>query len=426
MIIWIMIVIISLLRTPGVGKTFFLLYMIFKFKEEKKAIGVSIGDDCMILEDNFPRVCERSILEGYLLRYPKCIYLHDPFATKQQPIRRGKGITVITTSVDPDNIQILRHRPQIIMYMPVWSLDELICCSHLCYSEITKVEVVKRRFYYWGGSARNVFVTDDSQVHATLETILTEVKSVEALISRIEASMNDNNSGKKFQWLRHMLITNSYDGYKYDWPSPYIRRSILMKLKEVQTTFLTRQQLLANASYVKSGNLFGDYVKDRLMNGCDQELIARTVDATGVSSTCKIPFPKRYALFFNGDIMKPEENVLYVPGEPNKESVDFVILHNATVAVMLQITIGKTHPKKAKGIQAIKDAFPSVADWKFCWVIPVRNNKFYEKKRGDYVLNFDYTEQAKYHAIIDSLHEEEDMGTDGDEEDSEDIESMES
>ena len=390
--------------TPGVGKTFFLLYILFKFKSEGKALGVCIGSVYIILdkEKKYPRMCSRLALQDYLSDHTECIYLHDPFCKKGetpcQPILRAKGITVITTSADPTNVASVKHAPKHKIYMPVWSCEELIDCAKHCYRDITKVNVVKERFYYWGGSARNVFMTDDKELVVKFKGILKQVDSVTALISRIESTMNDSNPDRNFQWLRHMIVTEDYSAFHYDWPSIHIRRLVIMQLKEVEQTFLHRIELLASANYIKVGNLYEDYVITCLLKGPP-----RTLTAQSTLSTLNIPFPDKYVLFFNDvPVQAPSTSVLYIPAEKNKESIDMVI-----PPVMFQITTAKKHSKKEKGIQAIKKAFSTVEDWKFCWIIPQRNNSLYQKGEA-YIMNFDYNEEVKYNNIRSELISEED------------------
>ena len=148
--------VITVEGTPGVGKTFFLLYMLFRFKEQKEALGLSISSECIILdqERKYPRMCDRSELTNYLLDHPRCIYLHDPFVSdsgrKSTPILRSSGITIITTSVDRSNIATVRNiTTRRKYYMPVWSCAELVACAKKCYSDITRSKVVETRFHFW-------------------------------------------------------------------------------------------------------------------------------------------------------------------------------------------------------------------------------------------------------------------------------------
>ena len=391
--------IITVEGTPGVGKTFFLLYMLFRFKEQKVAIGLSISSQCVILdqERKYPRMCDQSELDDYLSAHPECIYLHDPFVSisgrKSNPILRSSGITIITTSVDGRNTVTVKNiTTRMQYYMPVWSCAELVACANQCYGGITRSKVVKTRFHYWGGSARNVLMEDDTGVYRKFNQILQQVDSVETLLSRLEGTMSDSEPDKRFQWLRHMFVSDDYRSFFYDWPSKYIRWSVLMQLKEIQQTFIHRIKLLANGNYIKSGQLYEDFVKSYFLKSGKSELVIRDS-----SSSLTISVSTNYTLFFNDEKITPRKDVLYVPGEENKESIDLVL-----PPIMFQITIAKKHSKKKKGIKDIKAAFEINEDWKFCWIIPTRLNEIYGKS-GDYILNLDYHEEARYQAIMEEL-----------------------
>ena len=228
--------------------------------------------------------------------------------------------------------------------------------------------------------------------------------TVENLIARLQSPMHDQDSSQKFQWLRHMKMNDKYEYVEYTWPSPYIRRRVFMQLREIGATFLKRIDLLANASYIKSGNLYGDYVTHSLQCGPPRQLLAR--DTTGDS--CSIQFPSSYIIFANSDVISNiKKGVLYIPLEKNKESIDLVI-----PPYMLQITAAKSHTIKAKGIEAIKGAFPKILpnDWKVCFVIPSRNQSAFKQPRchlGVYTLNYDYSEEVKFKEVseLESLED---------------------
>lgn len=327
----------------------FLLYLIVRFRALNASIGVSMGTLRIVLHQGYPFVCDETALKDYLYSNPDSLYLHDPQLSHQVPVVRRKGVTIITTSVDPANLVSIKHKPKEFLYMPVWSVEELIDCSKTCYSDITSVDTVKKRFHFWGGSARNCFTTSDNEIRSKLETILKEVHSVEALISRLEASMHDGKSDESFQWLRHIHTDESYTRQIYDWPSPYIRRRVLMQLREIESTFINRLELLANGSYIKSGQLYKDYVTHRLQFGPPFPLTA-----VSIAGTCEITFPSGYCLFSNTDkITCSDSSRLYIPLEGNKESIDLII-----PPFMLQVTAAKTHAVKEKGVSLVKKAFP--------------------------------------------------------------------
>ncbi len=99
--------------TPGVGKTFFLFYMLYKFKKNNTSVAVSIGSVYLILDHDYPRMArDVNELSNYLILHPDCIYLHDPYNSDSDPVLRKAGLTIIITSVDERNIRAVKNMPK--------------------------------------------------------------------------------------------------------------------------------------------------------------------------------------------------------------------------------------------------------------------------------------------------------------------------
>lgn len=147
------------------GKTFFLFYMIYRFKHLRRSIAVSSGNVDVILDREHPRLTDKLALQDYLDNHPKSIYLYDPCNKPGVgPTARTQGLTIITTSEDEANLASVKNMPKDFLYMPVWTLEELMLCSTLCYKDITRLDVVLKRFYHWGGAVRNVLRLTDVEV----------------------------------------------------------------------------------------------------------------------------------------------------------------------------------------------------------------------------------------------------------------------
>jgi hypothetical protein len=348
--------------TPGLGKTFFLLYILYNLKSLKMPFLFSSMGYHFILDASFPRMVTDDFAKQYLYCNSQCVYLYDAFRTTFPSVHRG--VTVIATSPDRRNIETVKKLEKMIYYMPKWTLDEIITCYKLCYADLFSENKVREMFYYWGGSPRNVFSTSNI-AKDLLAKVLSEYKTLETLISRLEDSMFDKNSDRDFQWLWHMSVSPEYDECTYGWPSQYIRYQVLSKLPDVSHNFLTRQKLLKVHNFIKLGCLYEDYVIEYLRQPTEgrPQLIARCRSSGEVLN---VPYPSSFAIFMNNDIIRGTNNhVLYIPLEKNKESVDLVI-----PPIMLQITTAKSHKVSTTGIDAVKVQFPDVTNWKFCFIIP--------------------------------------------------------
>ena len=396
--------------TPGVGKSYFLWYLLYKLKAKGEKVAMSLGKDCVILDD-FPGVISIEQMKASVFK--NYIYLHDPMASQIPALRLQAKCTIIATSEDPDVLKPLKHRDKKFLYMPPWSSAELKSCFSTCYQSLGLSDVVEKRFYYWGGSARHVFKMDDSSVHERLQKILQEYPSVAELIARLESTVHGAESTRAFQWLRHLVPSKDYTTVlHYQWPSRYICRSVLMQLPKLESTSLQRLKNMSSQSYIKNGNLYQDYVLHRLLNGSPLDADTYMISPPG---RIHIDGSSRYALFGNKDAPGLRQNVYYIPLENNKETVDLVY-----PPWMLQITNAKDHTMKAKGIEAIKKAFPSIGDWKFCFIVPSRRKSNFKvtpiPKPSDppvYIATVDYTEDIKFMEVQSEVvrEEDEDMET---------------
>jgi hypothetical protein len=402
------------LGTPGVGKTFFLFYMLYMFKAKGITVVVSMGTSFfLILDKMLPRmVSSIKIIDSYCIDNKDCVYLHDPLDSNESAAITNARLTIVTSSVDRRNLKSVKNRSKKVLYMPIWNLEELERCYSLCYQSLfsTKPNFVKKRFYYWGGSARNVFTVSDTSLHDDLQSIIKEGDSVIELITRIDSPIYGPDSTQKFQWLHHMIPSADYCKVaSVQWPSPYIRKSVLMQLPKIESSLLNRIKLLSEASYIKSGNLYGDYVSHHLQSGVSKMLVASPYQSDGTTDDITISYPTKYALFSNADvILNTVKDTLYLPLEKNKETIDMIF-----PPYMLQATVAKEHSMKKKGIEAVKKAFPNVDTWTFCFIMPIRKKESFKIKSPIrdmkiYIAHVDYEEEVKFCEVHESIKKEED------------------
>ena len=144
--------------TPGVGKTFFLFYMLYKFKEIGRRVVVSIGSTFLILDSHYPRMTTAMGIVNYCAKWSKCIYIHDPFFTKEGPAVRHTGLTIIiTTSVNERNVSTVKHIPREVICMPIWTLSELEDCYACCYKDLLSKRSREKKVLSLGRVSKNCF-----------------------------------------------------------------------------------------------------------------------------------------------------------------------------------------------------------------------------------------------------------------------------
>ena len=121
--------------TPGMGKSSFLIYELFRLQD--KSVFVQLGqEDYLVFQPGKPvRKC--SFLYQFMEYLDTCdaknsFYLYDPLSSKQGPLNVYIK-TIVFASPDKRNFGMVKKDRYRMLYMPVWSLDEIIECNELCY-----------------------------------------------------------------------------------------------------------------------------------------------------------------------------------------------------------------------------------------------------------------------------------------------------
>ena len=200
--------------TPGIGKTFFMIYMLYVCRNKGIDVAFSTLNVCYILDSWMPRKVIQTTFNDYLFSNESCIYLYDPNqvneGTGNPNISVFRGRTLITTSQDDRTLSQLRDHPKEYFYMPIWTLDELKICRSLCYPNMLEQKVIDG-FHLWGGSARHVFWSGDSdEIQKRLSAATTNYSTMESIVAKMESKFTDKYPRRRHQWLWHMVVDETY------------------------------------------------------------------------------------------------------------------------------------------------------------------------------------------------------------------------
>jgi hypothetical protein len=152
------------LGNPGIGKSWFLVYALLRFRlehQKRRVVFESARQNtAWIFDDNgvMEILNSRSEKAFYsAVRDPNCVYLYDPVGTKSQEPAGRDGLTIVASSPNVDSYKDFLKDKCDVLYMPCWSEEEI---DHLAQKENfhgVNPEVAKKRYDEIGGIPRYVF-----------------------------------------------------------------------------------------------------------------------------------------------------------------------------------------------------------------------------------------------------------------------------
>lgn len=165
--------------TPGVGKSQFLVYYLLEILRAPRGFDIVIDFDKG--SGVFPRPAAigatsyefrpvaRESLRGFV-GDSTTLYIFD--ARKDTiPIPRTGVEGPVLIACSPNDAYVSGYKSYTELYMPLWTLSELLLLAKHCYPE-RELAAVRRRFQRWGGTARNAVVYREDEVDSILTTKL--------------------------------------------------------------------------------------------------------------------------------------------------------------------------------------------------------------------------------------------------------------
>ena len=347
---------------PGIGKSLFLVYFIFRFlhddRFEDKFFAVEFSDskEYWCFKPTADATEFWCTLESSKFILPKPFLLLCDINTATEPAARAQWTFIFSSPNDSRYKEILKACPNFEYTMPTWSEQELLLA-------MGNRSQWYDNFVLFGGVPRHMF---SNSPHKKLERIMTN-KGGAIIESFFKFSFGTLDMLQNYMivHINPPLVNGKfvYDGIvKHSFASD----QIFQQLQDMH-----RVQMLAGAvgmfnsgaasetyGAVSAGNLFEKiclYLKP--LNG--------TITAAKLGGGDKVTFDvptDKYLL--PGDWKETGQlpvNTHILPRISNLESGDSFFMvddgHEGFRLVVLQITVGKSHPVKANGLNNIVKAF---------------------------------------------------------------------
>ena len=371
--------------TPGIGKSCFGLYLLWKLRTS------TLGSRRSILY----RPVGSPVFYVFQSDGSEGVLTAEPTAKALRPLLQNLRTVVIVDAVEPplcfDALTILITSPRRDVYwtfsksegttfrfMPVFSLDEMLKCRHVSFSETVGVETVHALFARWGGVVRFVLQkASDSTQQALLESALESVnlKMVQEAIGSLDAA--DDVCHR----LIHVDVTDLHSlmHKRAQIASMYVAERVIDHLVRTECDALL-SFLRASAGEPITGGLRGNLFEayaHRIIR-CGGNFSVRTLDASKLIAEWTIPACDAYrfaSLKQAGELQLAHSRAYLQPLVTNLAAVDSVAVlppppsqRASTVAaapvclpsvIYFQMTMVGDNPVLADAFKTTVQALPS-------------------------------------------------------------------
>jgi len=290
---------------PGIGKSCFLSYCLWRFAKEGKTVifeSVEREGAWLFLPNGSVSFHRRKVLPAEA-SLSTSYYLFDPYGDEPDEPIGCSAFTIIASSPNKKHYKGFRKRRGcgVVYYMPCWSLDELklIRPHHVSPQELF------RRYDIAGGIPRYLFASNEE-----FERFLDELKGefTKMNYEQLKQALGNPEDGgsASHKLVQYQLSDDSYRRYVIRFASSFVeqqlpRQESRQKLKELGSVLAGLEGI--GLAAVLAGNLFEHFGHAVLPGGV--RLKARRLDAkqkSRASSADKmLDFPKAESVIFSGD-----------------------------------------------------------------------------------------------------------------------------
>ncbi|KAK1941314.1 hypothetical protein P3T76_007180 [Phytophthora citrophthora] len=390
---------ITVTGTPGIGKSIFYAYFFQRFREEMKKLGRN--DTWIIAAAYNGGEILRALAfkdhndKGVRLRKEDTIddFLEEADQEKKKRLRDGVQ-TVVFTSPNDSWMRRVKN-DNCTLYMPLWTLTELQkAAEELALQRrdedkayITS-DVIKKRFYTFGGAARECFLLTEKLVNEKRNYLLTRIGYL-ANLEDVRTLLRRNETAEVCHRLLQFEAEHG-DLIKTDLASPFVAQELERRIFEMVDG--KREELLKCLQVIPKGVTLGGWmfemeVHETLGRGCKLQLRPlpsnskvskrgeHTQALTFQDLTIEMGETDELALknlsaqnATLGPYHKPESEQFesidgfYIPkmepGKGSDETQRMLIDWNANPKnrlTLFQTTIAKNHPVNASGIINVLD-----------------------------------------------------------------------
>ncbi|RHZ77618.1 hypothetical protein Glove_174g112 [Diversispora epigaea] len=341
---------------PGIGKSVFTYYILYKLAQLNKTIVYNhLGSTFIIFEKEKAFYVNKSVMREYI-HSQDVWYIVD--ATEPEKV---KAKTILVCSPRLDHYRNFdKYVGATIRYMPIWSWEEIEICKKRIFNDL-ELKKVDDLFSRWGGIPRFVLEkAQDSIQQQLLEEAIIKNSNKELFkydmsnkLFHIHTNIPDKDNKNKED------IKTFYKKKFLQFASEYVSKKVIDILienhRKVLERFVISSSLINEWSMIRS-NVFEDISHRILQKGGKFNIRFLDSKFTDPKSTSSIiEFPKREKLIFN-KINEIKEGMYCQPKSKNFESIDAIVAPN----ILFQITVSSNYPININGLKNLVDKLGSV------------------------------------------------------------------
>ena len=395
---------IILTGNPGIGKSWFLSYVLYRSATEMPTRAVVFesvakekvwvfGADGSVRQHDWEK--RRHVDE---LSDPSTIYLFDPAGHSTGQTRepyRCPAFTVIASSPNRNNYQDMRKHGGKILYMPPWLLPELRTVAPFM-PKPPSAQDVAERFARHGGFSRAV-LSDDPELWDRELSRAAQSCDLDAVMRSV--GYEDAVESATHKVVAYDVIEDGatpYTDVRVDFVSPYVAKLVFDRYysakRAAMATFLRSAQGNSAVAGV-CGTLFEQLVHRTLVNGGTFKLRRLDEDADTTCNVVVRPLTVERVRGVSevGGYAFAADKPLYVQPEFGNFPVLDGLMHNATDGSLLspfvgiQSTVSLHHPLKQAPLDSILQQLGITEPVGFDVVFAVWPSTFQEFKGQPYV-----------------------------------------
>jgi len=249
-----------LLGNPGIGKSCFLIYMLYRLLAEKKTVVLRRSSELVCYLFTNGQVTSTGNVSDFaaILNNPDVWYLCDTIPEPGTVAAK----TVLTCSPSRQNFKLFeKYQQRQTLYLPIWNLDE-VHLLRTVFRDIAEAKVTEQ-FGKIGGIPRYIFAEED------LDVLIS--KGLNRSFEKITEATGELDGTEDFSHiLIHIVPENQYAAYSLNFASKYIGSLVLDRFqqREIQKlrNFLGASNQIPFSKRLKGG-LFEAWAHQILQKG---------------------------------------------------------------------------------------------------------------------------------------------------------------
>ena len=337
---------------PGIGKTFFSGYAMWATARQGRMVvweppPPGHGERYLLRPDGTViagRAADHSFAD--VLSDPETLFVADSHGPT---LVRARTLIVTSPRKSVYHEYYKQHSPN-LCYMPVWTLDELLACRRGCYPQLSEAAVADQ-FGIWGGVPREVLFTAPMAARQAFINQAIDACNVEACVLAVGQIHGPDDIAHR---AIHIMVVDdgTYLTPRLRFASEYVASKLLDRFATHERSrvlnFLRAAEVEGSVTGLR-GHLFKHWAHRTIAAGGTFRMRdLRTGNET------RIILPRLATeVFLTLSALAVQPGRYYRPWQRNLAAVDALALPLNGPALLLQMTVGSTHPTKAAGVEAV-------------------------------------------------------------------------